>query len=512
MSVRLAIDLQGLSFAYPNGAPVLRDLDWQLPEGAFALLDGATGSGKSTLLRLLKPELSPVGALAGARTVFGRDLADWGQEESAAGIGYVAQDPGAQIVCDTVRHELAFGLENLGRDRGEMRLRVAEVAQFLGLTPLARRRTADLSGGEQQQVAVAGALTLLPRLLLLDEPTAQLDPVAEKNFLHELFRINRELGVTVVVATHEPEACAEYATCAFVLQDGRLQPAALTDHAEHDRTAGAATSADSARPATPAAACPAPQPGHPAAGSSVFAARQATAAPVVTLDDAHYRYGRTEPLVLAGVDLTVPRGSVHALIGGNGSGKSTLLRLIAGVLRPKRGRVRNAAARNQAFLPQDPKALFVCDSLDEELREWQRTAGYSVASVEDALRRTGLDALRDLNPYDLSGGQQQLLALAKLTLTGPDLLLLDEPTKGLDPGARLTVGRELRRLAAAGTTIVFATHDLAFVSRVADAVSLLFDGEVACTCATGDFFADEHFLRPRRDRFCDLWDRGADAR
>ena len=216
--------------------------------------------------------------------------------------------------------------------------------------------------------------------------------------------------------------------------------------------------------------------------------------------------------MLAGVDLTVPRGSVHALIGGNGSGKSTLLRLIAGVLRPKRGRVRNAAARNQAFLPQDPKALFVCDSLDEELREWQRTAGYSVASVEDALRRTGLDALRDLNPYDLSGGQQQLLALAKLTLTGPDLLLLDEPTKGLDPGARLTVGRELRRLAAAGTTIVFATHDLAFVSRVADAVSLLFDGEVACTCATGDFFADEHFLRPRRDRFCDLWDRGADAR
>lgn len=514
MSGRLAIDIKGLTFTYPsnasspesgakggpvsNSAPILSDLDWQVPEGAFALLCGSTGSGKSTLLRLLKPELAPVGDLAGTRMLFGRELGSWTQEESAAGIGYVAQDPGSQIVCDTVRHEIAFGLENLGCDQDTMRRRVADVSQYLGLTPLARRRTDDLSGGEQQAVTVASTLALLPRLLLLDEPTAQLDPVAEKNLLHELFRINRDLGITVVVATHEPEACAEYATCAFSLEDGRISSFDLealkqrSDTGTPLSTRATLARSTSARPTldTPAS---------------------------VVLDDVHFRYGRNESLVLAGVDLIVRRGSVHALIGGNGSGKTTLLRLVAGIHRPQRGRVCNECAHNQAFLPQDPKALFVCDTVDEELREWQRSACYTDAAVEKALVRTHLDAVRDLNPYDLSGGQQQALALTKLELTSPDLLLLDEPTKGLDPQARLLVGREITRLASEGSTVIIATHDLSFVSRVADTVTLLFDGEVAAMQPTRTFFADEPFLQPRHDRFCDLWDekawkRGADAR
>lgn len=488
MSDRLAIDIAGLTFAYPgepDSAPVLHDLRWQVPEGAFALLCGSTGSGKSTLLRLLKPELAPVGTLAGTRMLFGRELASWSQEDSAAEIGYVAQDPGSQMVCDTVRHELAFGLESLGCDQDTMRRRVAEVSQYLGLAPLARRRTADLSGGEQQQVTVASALTLLPQLLLLDEPTAQLDPVAEKNFLHELFRINRELGITVVIATHEPEACAAYATCAFELESGRLSPLDLTALRQHT--------------GVPTPPRPTPDTTH-----------------AVVLDDVYFRYGRTEPLVLGGADLTVRSGSIHALIGSNGSGKSTLLRLIAGVLRPQRGRVRNGCARNQTFLPQDPKALFVCDTVEEELREWQRSAGYTDADIGAAVHRSGLDGLLERNPYDLSGGQQQALALAKLTLTQPDLLLLDEPTKGLDPQTRLQVGREIVQLAGQGVTVVLATHDLAFVSRVADTVTLLFDGEVAATQPTDAFFSDEPFLRPRHDRFCDLWDesvrnRSADA-
>lgn len=222
-----AIEVQGLSFAYPGAeAPVLEGLDWRVPQGAFALLVGGTGSGKSTLLSLLKPEIAPAGERTGDARVLGENVADMDVRASAERVGYVFQDPENQIVCETVWHEMAFGLENLGLARDEMRRRVAETSYFFGLEDWLHRDTDTLSGGRKQLLSLAAVLALRPRVLLLDEPTSQLDPVAEKNFLHALFRVNRELGCTVVVATHQPRPMLEYATCAYRIEGGRVHEVA----------------------------------------------------------------------------------------------------------------------------------------------------------------------------------------------------------------------------------------------------------------------------------------------
>ena len=222
-----AIEVRSLSFAYPDAdAAVLEGLDWSVPQGAFALLVGGTGSGKSTLLSLLKPEIAPAGERTGELLVLGENVADMDVRASAERVGYVFQDPENQIVCETVWHEMAFGLENLGLARDEMRRRVAETSYFFGLEDWLHRDTDTLSGGRKQLLSLAAVLTLRPRVLLLDEPTSQLDPVAEKNFLHALFRVNRELGCTVVVATHQPRPMLEYATCAYRIEDGRVREVA----------------------------------------------------------------------------------------------------------------------------------------------------------------------------------------------------------------------------------------------------------------------------------------------
>ena len=218
-----AIEVRGLRFAYPGAeVPVFEGLDWRVPQGTFALLVGGTGSGKSTLLSLLKPEISPAGECSGELRMLGESVADMDVRASAERVGYVFQDPENQIVCETVWHEMAFGLENLGMSRDEMRRRVAETSYFFGVEDWLHRDTDTLSGGRKQLLSLAAVLALRPRVLLLDEPTSQLDPVAEKNFLHALFRVNREVGCTVVVATHQPRPMLEYATCAYRIEGGRV--------------------------------------------------------------------------------------------------------------------------------------------------------------------------------------------------------------------------------------------------------------------------------------------------
>ncbi len=464
-----AIEVRSLSFAYPGAdAAVLEGLDWSVPQGAFALLVGGTGSGKSTLLSLLKPEIAPAGERAGELLVLGENVADMDVRASAERVGYVFQDPENQIVCETVWHEMAFGLENLGASRDEMRRRVAETSYFFGLEDWLHRDTDTLSGGRKQLLSLAAVLALRPRVLLLDEPTSQLDPVAEKNFLHALFRVNRELGCTVVVATHQPRPMLEYATCAYRIEGGRV--CEVVDLASLGSREGL-LALDSCWPAQ-------------------VAATSAAAA----IREGWFRYDRASGWVLRGLDASFSAGAVHAVVGGNGCGKSTMLSVLAKTVKLQRGRMVRAAA-SAALLPQNPKALLVAETVRDELMEWASTCGYDEAVARERAASLGLSGLDGRHPYDLSGGQRQLLALAKLLLIGPELLLLDEPTKGLDLTSRRIIARALRDHAEAGGTVIMATHDLDFAEQVADDIAMIFDGEIACMEPPTDFFADNVFYR-----------------
>ena len=527
-----AIEVRGLSFAYPGAAaPVLEGLDWSVPQGAFALLIGGTGSGKSTLLSLLKPEIAPVGKLTGELRALGEDVADMDVRVSAERVGYVFQDPENQIVCETVWHEMAFGLENLGMPRDEMRRRVAETSYFFGLEDWLHRDTDTLSGGRKQLLSLAAVLALRPRVLLLDEPTSQLDPVAEKNFLHALFRVNRELGCTVVVATHQPRPMLEYATCAYRIEGGRVLEVAdmaslgrreslfsdgmlgwgatrCTKNGVFCRREGNLGSMEPSEDVSSAKNSPeldkasgfvvqtslenGPEASSRADGSRILQKMHGGSA--TTLSEGWFRYDRAGGWVLRGLDVAFSAGAVHAIVGGNGCGKSTMLSVLAKTAKLQRGRMVRGAA-SAALLPQNPKALLVAETVCDELMEWAPTCGYDEATAREFAARLGLDGLEGRHPYDLSGGQRQLLALTKLLLIGPELLLLDEPTKGLDLASRRIIARALRDHAQAGGTVVMATHDLDFAEQVSDDIAMMFDGEIACMEPPADFFADNVFYR-----------------
>ena len=484
-----ALSYRQVGFAYAGAPrPVFEHLDWEIPEGSFALLVGATGSGKSTLLSLAKREIAPAGETTGEIRVFGEPALALDAAASAQTIGYVFQNPENQVVCESVWHEMAFGLENLGTPQGEMRRRVAETSYFFGIDDWFRDDTATLSGGKKQLLALASTLVSRPRLLLLDEPTAQLDPIAERAFLHALFRVNRELGCTVVVATHRPRAMVDYATRAWRLEDG-----AIREVPDMSELAGRPPLLDEATPTG------APEDRGAKGGRLREGADPSGDAPsppgAATLSRAWFRYARDSEWVLRGLDLDIARGEIHALVGGNGCGKTTLLALMARTLPLQQGSLR-VAEDARALLPQDPRALFVAESAEDELMEWAAPGGYDRAAADAMLERMGLSDVTSTHPYDLSGGQQQLLALGKLLLLRPRLLLLDEPTKGLDLASRRKVARVLLEQRDAGVTVVMATHDLDFAEQVADRVSMVFDGEIACTDSTREFFSGNVYYRP----------------
>ena len=460
----VALEFCDVSFSYcavggMPGASVLDGASFAVPEGAFALLVGDTGSGKSTILRLSKPELAPQGNLRGCVRVLERIAKDYALEDSAQLIGMVLQDPAAQAVCDSVWHEMAFGLENLGMSQAEMGRRIAETCTYLGMGSWFDASVAELSGGQLQILALASVLAMRPRILLLDEPTSMLDPIVERQYLSLLFRANRELGITIVVATHAPRAFCDYATMALEVRQGHVCEVPLEGLVARD-----------------------------VPGSPVAVPQDAKEA--LAVREAWYRYGREFPWVLRDVSLALVEGDSLALVGGNGCGKSTLLSLLAGLSRPQHGRMKKRL-KTQALLPQSPRAIFKCETVFMELSQW--SGADRLREVEAALVRIGLENARERHPLDLSGGQQQLLALEKVLLTKPQLLLLDEPTKGLDGHMRSLAADELRRAVSDGATLVVATHDLAFARAVTHWMALLFDGRVAADGPTGEFL-DESWL------------------
>lgn len=464
--------IQNLSFAYalaPN-SKVIEDFSCKVYAGQISLLLGPTGSGKSTILSLIKPEIAPQSKQDGSIIVCEQEVSAMTQAQSVDTIAFVPQAASRALVCETPLKELAFGLENRGVSEKEMRRRIFETVSFFGMEPLLHKRNCELSGGEQQLVALAAALVMRPKLLLLDEPTSQLDPFAQKNFTALLERVARELNVAVLVATHDV-AAFEHLANTHIHLDGEKPDVLQADSPSRQ------------------ALCPrssAPNQASTAADNS----------PVLEFSAVTFAYPQSEQLVLNKCSLEVAGREIRALVGGNGSGKSTLLKLAAGILRPRRGRVYNQLQQSQGYIPQNPELLFTCQSVSEELAQWQQSGAYSDQDVQDLLEASGLLArityqkLMSSHPYDLSGGQQQLLALVKVLLTKAQLLILDEPTKGLDAPTKEAVINLLSYAQAEGTTILVATHDMQLISRVADNVSLVFDGQISLTEPTSEFFAN----------------------
>lgn len=491
----MLIETKSLDFAYPDGFQALNGINISIPDGALVTLCGCSGSGKSTLLRLLKPALAPHGNLQGEISFDGAPLAELSPLKAAQEIGFVMQNTEAQLVSDKVWHELAFGLESIGTAQGEIRRRVSEMSDFFGLERVFDSDTAKLSGGQKQLLSLAAACVLQPRLLLLDEPTSQLDPIAAQNFVDTLRRLNRDLGITIVIAEHRLEELLPISDRVIVLERGSV----LAD-CEPRSLLSALPKGHAMREALPAPMRAFEMLGR--SGEAPLTIREGRALvrgislhdttennppkphseAVLTASELWFGYKRGGD-VIRGASLKIYAGETLAVIGGNASGKSTLLKLLAGFEKPQTGRISHKKTLKTELLPQQPSALFSKETALEELSE---------KGTDEAMRaaeRFGLTELLSKNPLDLSGGEQQRLALAKLSLRNPELLLLDEPTKGMDAHAKRSLAAFLREITASGASAVVVTHDAELAAECADDAALLFRGEIVSRAEPREFFA-----------------------
>ena len=515
-------EIKDLTFSYASakGRHSLENVSLTIEQGEFLVLCGKSGSGKSTLLRQLKTVLTPNGKRTGEILFRGVPLKQVSDREQSEKIGFVMQNPDDQIVTDKVWHELAFGLESLGCDQKTMRGRVAEMACYFGIQDWFHRDVATLSGGQKQLLNLASIMAMQPEVLILDEPTSQLDPIAASDFLNTVRKINTELGTTVIITEHRLEDIFPYADRAVVMEKGRVIA---------DDTPGKVGQLlfEQANPMF--AAMPTPVRvyyGAGGTGESPLTVRQgrswlsrrfpnrpekdAIAAPplpeevkdpALVLKELWFRYEKDSPDILRGVSAEIPSGSLYAILGGNGAGKSTTLKAISGICRPYRGKVTlfgkpvDKYKSSELFhgclamLPQDPKSLFVKKTVREDLSEMTKDK----SSIERIAALCQITELLDSHPYDLSGGEQQRAALAKVLLTNPRLLLLDEPTKGIDSFFKETFAGILSDLKKQGITIVMVSHDVEFCARYADVVSMFFDGQVLTTDTPRRFFGSNSF-------------------
>lgn len=523
-------EIKDLSFRYAGEKEreCLCNVSLNVHRGEYLVLCGRSGCGKTTLLRHLKTVLTPGGKRSGEILFRGTPLGKVSQRDQAARIGYVMQNPDDQIVTDKVWHELAFGLESLGCDQKTMRLRVAEMACYFGIQDWFHRDVATLSGGQKQLLNLASIMAMQPEVLILDEPTSQLDPIAASDFLNTVRKINLELGTTVIITEHRLEDVLPYADRAVVMDQGRIvangsprEVCAELYECKDPMFAAMPTPAKVFYGAGGQGACPLTVREGRSWLTEVFAGR--TADPfepaqeeemaeeidaAISMKEVWFRYEKDSPDVLRGVSMEVPRGSLFAIVGGNGAGKSTTLKAICGVCRAYRGKImidgvplkKYKTAQlfrgKLAMLPQDPKSLFVKKTVGEELGEMCRDA----AEIQRIARLCKIETLLEQHPYDLSGGEQQRAALAKVLLTQPTLLLLDEPTKGVDSFFKEELAGILLALREKGMTIVMVSHDVEFCARYADYVSMFFDGQILTTDTPRRFFGQNSFYTSAANR------------
>ena len=521
--------IQDLSFSYPNAKKEsLSGVTLSVEKGEYVVLCGKSGSGKTTLLRHLKSVLTPHGKRSGQILFCGVSIDEVNQRDQASKIGFVMQNPDDQIVTDKVWHELAFGLESLGCDQKTMRLRVAEMASYFGIQGWFHRNVAELSGGQKQLLNLASIMAMQPEVLILDEPTSQLDPIAASDFLNTVRKINLELGTTILITEHRLEDIYHAADRVIVMDSGKIiandTPRRVGEQLyaqNNEMFAALPTPVRVFYGAKARGDCPLTVREGRNWLSKTFENRTLSAVepdsepameetkdPALKVKEAWFRYEKDSPDVLRGVSLEVPAGSLFAVVGGNGAGKSTALKAVCGICKIYRGRVEifgkdlkkyrsgELFQNCLAMLPQDPKSLFVKNTVREELAEMCREED----KIAQAAALCEIEALMDSHPYDLSGGEQQRAALAKVLLTQPRLLLLDEPTKGLDSFFKQKFAQILRKLRQQGMTIVMVSHDVEFCAEHADLVSMFFDGQILTTDTPHRFFGQNSFYTTAANR------------
>ena len=524
--------VENLNFSYPETeTAALSDVSFSINAGDFTVLCGRSGCGKTTLLRLLKKELSPVGNMRGEIYFRGRNLTEIDAKTSAAKIGFVMQNPESQTVTDKVWHELSFGLENSGLPTGEIRRRVAETASYFGISDWFRKRTDELSGGQKQILALASVMVMHPDILLLDEPTSQLDPIAAADFISTLRKLNRELGITVITAEHRLEEIFPVADKVIVMDGGKLGAFDIPE-----RIGTLLPEDHPIKKALPSATRIALSLGKK--GDLPLTVRdgktyleenfgKAENPPeikeythsdekAIELKNVWFRYEKDLPDILRGLTFSVYKGEIFSVLGGNGVGKTTALNVISGLAKAYRGKTlisgkkvgdyknNSLYRRKLAFLPQDPQTVFVKDTLKADFEELLKALDVPKDKREEkilsAVEKTGTENFLTRHPFDLSGGEMQKAALAKMLLTDPEILLLDEPTKGLDAFSKENLKNLIFSLRDGGLTVLEVTHDIEFAAEISDRCALFFDGETVSADVPEIFFAGNDFYTTAANR------------
>ncbi len=514
-------EIKNLTFYYPEqNKETLRNINLDLEPGQFVTLCGPSGCGKSTLLRQLKTVLAPHGARTGEVLFEGAPLHSIEQREQSMKIGFVQQSPENQIVTDKVWHELAFGLESLGYDTPTIRGRVAEMASFFGIQTWFYKNVTELSGGQKQLLNLASIMAMQPSVLILDEPTSQLDPIAASDFLATVGKINRELGTTIIMTEHRLEEVFPMSDRVLVMDEGRL----IADGTPRDAGTQLKDTGHAMFIAMPtamrvwaavpnSAACPITvRDGRDwltsfSSDHELITEQHQDLSPpsgdaAIVLDDIWFKYEKDLPDVVKGLTLTVSKGDFLAVLGGNGTGKTTTLSVIGGLRKAYRGEVQISGS--VGVLPQNPQALFVKKTVREDLYEILKGKSLKQSEKDDRVARAvklcRLELLLDRHPYDLSGGEQQRAALAKVLLLDPEILLLDEPTKGLDAEFKQTFAVILRTLQRRGVTIFMVSHDVEFCAEYADRCALFFDGNIVTSGTPRGFFSGNSFYTTSANR------------
>ena len=515
------IKIKNLIFSYPNSEKTaLNDINLTINQGEFVTICGKSGCGKSTLLRHLKPILTPHGKTSGEIYFYGKSIYDLSDREQAENIGFVMQNPDNQIVTDKVWHELVFGLESLGINSAEIRSKAAEMASFFGIQNWFYENVTNLSGGQKQILNLASVMVMNPTLLLLDEPSSQLDPISAHDFFTMLERINTELGVTIILSEHNLSEVFPLSDKVVVMENGKITaentPYKIGEELKQNSMFAALPTPTKIYYSlgNNSGNCPITiRDGHKWLEKQQinehfeFKAEKnrINTKPILELKDVWFRYEKNSDDILKGLSFKVHENEFYAIVGGNGVGKSTALSVISKINKPYRGKVFINDDTKVAVMPQNPQSLFLKKSVLEELYD----AVFDVEKekrkneIEYVIKLCELDNLLENHPYDLSGGEQQRVALAKMLLRKPDLLVLDEPTKGLDACFKRKLATILKSLQKNGMTVLMVTHDIEFCAEYADICAMFFDGKIVSEAPPRKFFAENNFYTTSAKRMAD---------